>query len=1467
MVSWVLCAGLVLLHISCFVEAKLHYVVIFPAEIRPKHSETICIHLEGTQGQSRVQISLHLEEKNTTLVEKSFKQDSIFTCVPVRVIKFVEPDVVATLKISIENAGETVVKSSKVLVKKTRSRLLVQTDKAVYKPGQTVNFRILSINEDLQPKNTVFPVVELQDSGKNRIGQWLNVSVSQGLAELSLPLSSEPPLGEYSIRVKDTVHTFTVEEYVLPKFEVSLQFPKVVMFDSNEFPLRVCGRYTYGKPVQGSYTVTVCHKNSRYLWRGHFDSTVDICTNFIGTLDRSGCHIIEVNSEVLKLKSNGMESVLKGEASITETGTGTVLSATSQSSIFNVINKVSFVDAEGNYKAGIPYNGVIEVMDANDNPIPGIIVYLTCDNPSINNTLVTDDNGRVSFTLDTNGWEGQKALKARTNLQHSTSFSDDRSPRYGVAYLKIERFYSRSKSFLKLRSVYKVLPCDGQQEVLVEYIIKHTELKNETDNLDLHYMVTSKGSIQNFGSLEISLIGKNKGHYGKAILKLPLNAGKSSTLSTIVYIMLPDGNILADSANYKVQRCFKNKVSFGFSPEEVLPGSNVSLQVLAAPGSLCGLRVVDQSVVLMKPEKELTADKVFDLFSSRQSGVYDFRIRDPVNRCRPLDDGNRRYLLYARHRYHRNTDVDVHSLFEGINLKIITSAEIKKPKDCLPIYQGKTPFYKYNIFPGLAFNIEDEMPRASIPVNSMPELKQDKQQKEKEPIRTYFPETWIWELKAVGDSGSTDFQRKAPDTITDWNAGAVCLGQSGFGLSPPVSLRVFQPFFVDLTLPYSVVRGETFTLKASVFNYLKQCIKIKVTLGPTEELKQTPCTDCTYSSCLCADESKTFYWNLKATKLGEVNITVRTEAVNSEELCQNEIPIVPKQGAIDTIVKPLLVQPGGVLVEKSYSSLLCTQEGEENTKTEEVSLKIPKNILKDSERAYVTVLGDIMGTALQNLDRLLAMPYGCGEQNMVLFAPNIFILQYLEKTHQLTEEIKSKAIKFLESGYQRQLTYKRDDGSYSAFGKSDPQGNTWLSAFVVKSFSKARPYIFIDENHLKQSFTWLKNNRNEIGCFRSMGRLFNNAMKGGVEDKISLSAYVTIALIDGGVHLEDPLVRDAVSCLQKTAMDVTNVYTLALLAYTYTLCGETELRKTVLEKLEEKAVQGDGQLHWKRDLVPTKQDSYWYRAPSAEVEMTSYVLLALLSGPEPDLGKATEIVNWLSKQQNPYGGFSSTQDTVVALQALAKYSEMTFSDKGDVTVTVGSSSGFLEKFHVDTNNRLLLQKASLPTVTGDYTVTATGNGCVFVQTVLRYNVPPPRSDTSFSLKVTPHSNRECLGDPVKIFEILISATYVGTREKSNMAVIEVKMLSGYIPVKSTIKKLTTDQLIQRSEIQMDMVTLYLNQVGHYPVNLSFMVEQDIDVKDLKSATAKIYDYYETDEQAVAEYNHPCNTDDNSRNSS
>ena len=73
-------------------------------------------------------------------------------------------------------------------------------------------------------------------------------------------------------------------------------------------------------------------------------------------------------------------------------------------------------------------------------------------------------------------------------------------------------------------------------------------------------------------------------------------------------------------------------------------------------------------------------------------------------------------------------------------------------------------------------------------------------------------------------------------------------------------------------------------------------------------------------------------------------------------------------------------------------------------------------MIAGSERAYVKVVGDVMGPAMSNIGSLLRMPYGCAEQTMVSFAPNIFALQYLEAVNKDNPTLREKAIRFMKSG-------------------------------------------------------------------------------------------------------------------------------------------------------------------------------------------------------------------------------------------------------------------------------------------------------------------------------------------------------------------------------------------------------------------------------------------------------------------
>ena len=60
--------------------------------------------------------------------------------------------------------------------------------------------------------------------------------------------------------------------------------------------------------------------------------------------------------------------------------------------------------------------------------------------------------------------------------------------------------------------------------------------------------------------------------------------------------------------------------------------------------------------------------------------------------------------------------------------------------------------------------------------------------------------------------------------------------------------------------------------------------------------------------------------------------------------------------------------------------------------------------------------GDLLGPSIEGLDSLIQMPYGCGEQNMIHFAPNVYVLQYLDRSGQSAPETVARATMFMQKG-------------------------------------------------------------------------------------------------------------------------------------------------------------------------------------------------------------------------------------------------------------------------------------------------------------------------------------------------------------------------------------------------------------------------------------------------------------------
>uniref|UniRef100_A0A8C8CJP2 Uncharacterized protein n=1 Tax=Oncorhynchus tshawytscha TaxID=74940 RepID=A0A8C8CJP2_ONCTS len=1313
---------------SCCCRIILVYMVAIPAVIQAGSEAKLCASLLQPNETLVMTISLIVDEQSKILLQESSDQE-FHRCFQFQAPQ-VESDEVQNFKVEVR--GETFLSTEerKVMIKPYSPMTFIQTDKPIYNPGQTVQFRVITLD-------TNFSLVNQLDIHQNRIGQWVNTSSSGNILQLSHPLNSEAPVGSYAIvvwiGVNKIYHNFKVEKYVLPKFEIKMNLTDEIIYTIVVLQfLNVCGSACFSQ------------------------------------MDQTGCASHVFNMSIFT--KNGGEKMLidrfSFNAKVEEEGTGITRSEEKHIALSYVIGKLTFVDTPKIYEHGSIIEGKINVVHFNNTPISDMLVYLLekkgWSSHHLQN-LTTDSHGVASFSLNT-------TTMPKEDINLIVSMIPSKNTRYRVPYFNRGHHvlsliqptapHSKTSSSLAIQKVEKPLACGEEVSITIQYaIVGETAPKG---SVNVIYLALSRGAILQHGHMKVTVQQGSPGEDdGEVTLKLAVVPEMTPLVQVLVYSILPSEAIIAHSMNFPTEKCFRHKVFVEFSPSKAVPGEETTLQLSAQPGSLCGLSAVDKSVHIMEPGKRLDANKIFDLLPVKETTYIPYELEDPVSclRVRP-----RRYNL---------------------GLKLATNLVIRVPS-CLS-YKGKEYHHSYVSYRHYSHPIAmyslgqagpDAVPGDGFSAAPAPPPIQT--------VRTFFPETWIWDLVEVGESGTLDIPLTVPDTITTWETEAFCLAPGGFGLAPPVEITVFQPFFLELTLPYSIIRGEHFELKATVFNYLSKCIMVSVTPAPSLDYTLTPLNDVQYSSCLCANGRKTFSWTMAPSVLGDLNVSVSAEAVQSHTACDNEIVNVPERGRIDTVTKSLLVKAEGTEKTDTYNWLLCPT-GE--TLTEEVELQLPKNVVDGSDRISLSVLGDILGRALKNLDGLLQMPYGCGEQNMALLAPNIYILEYLRNTEQLTPAIRDKANTFLTSGYQRQLNYKHFDGAYSTFGQGS--GNTWLTAFVLRSFGKAQSFIYIDPAQMKESTSWLESQQGKHGCFFRLGKLFNNRMKGGVTDEVTLTAYITASMLELNMSVSNPVLYGSLSCLKNSTSDLSNTYTTALLAYTFTLAGDMETRAQLLQHLDTVAIRERGHLHWTQTSSET--------SASLAVEISSYVLLASLSASPlstTDLGYASHIVRWLVRQQNAYGGFSSTQDTVVALQALALYSTRVFSREGTSTVTVQSPSGGQHLFNVNQNNKLLYQESALQDTEGKYTVEVKGSACASVQVALHYNIPTPTDSTTLSIQVK--TEVDCNSNSLR------------------------PRLPSLLPLKHTL----------------DII-------------------QELPVQNLKPAVVKIYDYYQPSDQAETEYVFPC----------
>ncbi|RVE56091.1 hypothetical protein OJAV_G00232690 [Oryzias javanicus] len=711
------------------------------------------------------------------------------------------------------------------------------------------------------------------------------------------------------------------------------------------------------------------------------------------------------------------------------------------------------------------------------------------------------------------------------------------------------------------------------------------------------------------------------------------------------------------------------------------------------------------------------------------------------------------------------------------------------------------------------------------------------QQNQEPHERKYFPETWIWMDVNTGVSDTVKLALTAPDSITSWTATAFVMSKHlGLGITEePATLTVFQDFFLSLNLPPYVIRGEDLILEVILFNYLQQDQEVMVIVADSETFE--------FLSPDTINLSMPSVRRVHVASGGGANVLIPIRP-----LVLGKIPISVKamsSESSDFVSTTVLVKAEGLEQTFSSSVLLELSAGQMSL-TKSVLFTFPPDVVEGSERASVTVIGDILGPSISGLESLIQMPYGCGEQNMIHFAPNIYILQYLISTGQDDPEITKRATEYMMRGYERELSFQRADGSFSAFGDSDASGSTWLSAFVLRCFLQAQKFIVVDSNVLLRVASWISAQQGADGRFEEPGRVIHTELQGGLDGSVSLTAYVLMALLEADAirTLYANEVSSALIYLEtRIAMSsVPSNYSLSLVTYALALAGSSTAENTLGDLLERSTMK-DGVPMWPSPNVGVSPS---WQPRSADIEIMSYLLMSLHKLNHISEGRG--LMRWLSQQRNSMGGYGSTQDTIVALQALSIFAAMVGSQPTDLNIGVTSvNSGRVATFYINQENYLIHQMQQIePEQELNLQVTAEGHGLALLQLNVFYNIRNEKltrqrrdadSHEAFNMYI------ELIDMNVDLAQLLIccSLSTAVDLNATGMAIMEVGLLSGFTLQEPGV---SLNDVVKKVEVQPGKVILYLDSVTTEEMCLFIPLAAEYKVAKVQEAAVILYDYYE-----------------------
>nr|XP_012292135.1 complement C4-A [Aotus nancymaae] len=1495
-------------------------------------------------------------EKSVALLSLQVPRKDVKSCGLHQLLRGPEVQLVAQspwLKDSLSKQTNT--QGVNLLFSSRRGHLFLQTDQPIYNPGQRVRYRVFALDQKMRPSTDAITVT-VENSHGLRVRKkevYLPSSIFQD--DFVIPDISQPGTWKISARFSDSLESnsstqFEVKKYVLPNFEVKITPGKpyilTVRDHLDEIQLDIQARYIYGKPVQGV----------AYVRFGLLDE--DGKKTFLRGLE-SQTKLVNGQSHISLSKAEFQDALEKLNMSITDLqGLRLYVAAAiiespggemeeAELTSWRFVSSPFSLDLSKTKRhlvPGSPFLLQALVREMSGSPASGIPVKVsaTVSSPGSGSKIQdmqqnTDGSGQVSIPIIIPQAVSalQLSVSAGSPYPATARLTVAGPPSGGPGFLSIERPDPRPPRIgdnlnLNLRAV-------GSGATFSHY----------------YYMILSRGQI-------VLMEQEPRRHLTSVSVFVDHHLAPSFYFVAFYY---HGDHPVANSLRVDVQAgACEGKLELSVDgAKEYRNGESMKLRLQTDSPALVALGALDTALYAVgsKAQKPLNMGKVFEVMNSYDLGCGpgggDSAVQVFQAAGLAFSDGDqwtssRKRLSCPKEkttRKKRNVDFQ-----KAISEKLGQYASPTAKRCCqdgltrLPMIRSceqraarvrqldcREPFLSCCQF---AENLRKKSrSRGQVGLERALEILQEEDLIDEDdiPVRSFFPENWLWRVEAVDHLQTLTLW--LPDSLTTWEIHGLSLSKTkGLCVATPVQVRVFREFHMHLRLPMSVHRFEQLELRPVLYNYLDKNLTVSVHVSPVEGLCLAGGGGLAQQVLVPAGSARPVAFSVVPTAAAAVSLKVVARG-------SFEFPVG------DAVSKVLQIEKEGAIQTEELVYELNPLD--HRARTLEIPGNSDPNMIPDGDfNSYVRVTAsdplDALGSegALSpgGVASLLRLPKGCAEQTMIYLAPTLAASRYLDKTEQwssLPPETKDHAVDLIQKGYMRIQQFRKTDGSYGAWLTRD--SSTWLTAFVLKVLSLAQEQVGGSPENLQETAKWLLSQQQADGSFQDPCPVLHRGMQGGLvgnDETVALTAFVTIALHHGLAIFQDEgaeqlkqnveaSISKANSFLgEKATAGLLGAHAAAITAYALTLTkAPGDLRGVAHNNLMAMAQESGDNLYWgsvtgsQNNAVsptpaPRNPADPVPQAPALWIETTAYALLHLLLH-EGKAEMADQAAAWLTRQGSFQGGFRSTQDTVIALDALSAYwisSHTTEERVLNVTLSSTGRNGFKSHMLQLNNHQSHGLEEELQFSLGNKIDVKVGGNSKGTLKVLRvYNVMDMKNTTCQDLQIevtvkghveyTMEANEDYedyqydefpAGDdpdvhlqpvtPLQLFEgrrnrrrreapkvveeqesrvhYTVCIWRNGNMGLSGMAIADITLLSGFHALRADLEKLTSlsDRYVSHFETEGPHILLYFDSVPTSRECVGFEAVQEVPVGLVQPASAALYDYYNPERRCSVFYGAP-----------